>query len=150
MVRERCSASEQLLSLSVLCTTNHRHMLILGELMLVLVVMVSPPIRDIVLLCQLYNRHTFMPRISDSIGLHCGSAWSELLECNDSAIGDRRGTVWGRLGRREYEPPISSKWCCSQGASLVVHRPQGDAQPSHAQATVCGWPEARYRCVGKP
>ena len=98
MVRERCSASEQLLSLSVLCTTNHRHMLILGELMLVLVVMVSPPIRDIVLLCQLYNRHTFMPRISDSIGLHCGSAWSELLECNDSAIGDRRGTVWIVVG----------------------------------------------------
>ena len=73
-------------------------MLILGDLMLVLVVIVSPPIRDIVLLCQLCNRHIFMPRISGSIGLHCGSAWSELLECSDREIGDRRGTVWIVVG----------------------------------------------------
>ena len=41
MVREWCSASEQHLSLSVPCTTRHRnhcHMLLLGDLMLVLVV----------------------------------------------------------------------------------------------------------------
>ena len=39
-----------------------------------------------------------MPRISESIGLHCGSAWSELLECSDREIGDRRGTVWIVVG----------------------------------------------------